>query len=129
MFLRYNFLGIGWALFILLLCSAPGDQLPEAGFWDLLSFDKFVHAFLFAIQVLVLIVGFRRQYSYSVLRYYARSAAFVTGVIYGIIIEILQLLVFSGRSFDLYDVLANIIGCILGIILFRIIYGKEFSTY
>jgi uncharacterized membrane protein len=127
MFLRYNTLGIGWALFILLLCSAPGDQLPEFGLFELLSFDKFVHAFLFAVQVLVLIVGFRRQYTWYILRYHARAAAFISGLMFGIIIEILQLLVFSGRSFDYYDVLANGVGCFLGIGLFSLIYGKEFS--
>lgn len=33
--------------------------------------------------------------------------------------EICQFYLFNGRSFELYDILANIIGSFLGVILFK----------
>ena len=40
-------------------------------------------------------------------------------VSFGILMEICQFYLFNGRSFELYDILANIIGSFLGVILFK----------
>lgn len=127
MLIRFSINSILWALFILLLCLAPSSELPEFDIWKLLSFDKIVHASLFSIQVLLIIVGLKRQYFSYRLRYYAKTVAFLLGSLYGFLIEILQLISNTGRTFDLLDVIADIIGCVIGLILFRMIYGKEFS--
>lgn len=127
MFFRFNFLAISWSLFILLLCTAPTDQLPDASLWAFLSFDKAVHAALFALLTLFVIVGLRRQYSFYRLRYYARTAALLYGSVYGLLIEVIQYTLTTGRSFDWKDWVADIAGCFLGIGLFRVIYGKEFT--
>lgn len=127
MFLRYNLVSFVWALFILVLCLAPQSELPDISLWEFLTFDKIVHAGLFAIQVLLIIIGLKRQYSSYRLRYYARSLAIIFGAAYGLFIEFLQLITDTGRTFDWLDFAADIIGCLLGLMLFRIIYGKEFA--
>lgn len=127
MFLRFNFLGLLWSLFIILLCTTPTDQLPDASLWAFLSFDKAVHFGLFALLTLFVIVGLKRQYSFYQLRYYPRSYAVLYSVLFGLGIEILQLSLSTGRNFDWMDWVADIIGSCLGVILFRIIYGKEFA--
>ena len=38
---------------------------------------------------------------------------------FGILMEICQLYLFNGRSFELYDIIANILGSIIGLILFK----------
>jgi VanZ family protein len=40
-------------------------------------------------------------------------------IFFGVLMEIFQLYLFNGRSFELYDILANIIGSIIGVILFQ----------
>lgn len=127
MFWRCNILGISWAIFILLLCASPSDQLPDATLWAFVSADKAIHIFLFAILSLFIIVGFRRQYRYSELRYHAKVYALIIGSAYGLIIETVQLLISTGRHFDWQDAVADVAGSLLGISLFRLIYGKELS--
>ena len=119
MFLKYNLSGISWALFILALCGLPGNRLPDLSYWNLFSFDKIVHAFLFAILVTLLIIGFKKQYLFVRLRYYSVISSVLIGILYGAFTEVLQTIVFVERTGDIYDFIANAVGCLLGIILFR----------
>ncbi|HAA00944.1 MAG TPA: VanZ family protein [Flavobacteriales bacterium] len=127
MLLRFLFPAICWALLIFLLCIAPSDQLPDTSIWDFISFDKVAHLFIFSVFSLLIIVGLRRQYSYSALRYHAKRVAFLAASVYGVIIEFIQQVMNSGRHFEWMDVVADVIGSLLGITLFRIIYGKELA--
>jgi VanZ family protein len=40
-------------------------------------------------------------------------------VSFGVLMEICQLYLFNGRSFELFDIIANIIGSVVGLILFK----------
>ena len=127
MFFKYNLPGIIWALLILVLCGLPGQDFPDLSFWKLLSFDKAAHAFVFAVLVLLLIIGFKKQYSFRNLRHHAIKIATTFSILYGGLIELLQGWVFIGRSADPFDFLANTIGCFTGLLLFYMIYGKQAS--
>jgi len=127
MLLRHLSAGISWALLILVLCSSPKSELPSTTLWDFLSLDKLAHVTVFCVLVHLLIVGFKKQYLSFYLRYHARIWAFGTGVIYGIAIELIQMFFSTDRSAEFLDLIANTAGCLCGILLFRIIYGKEFS--
>ncbi len=129
MFLRYNSLGIIWTLVILFLCGIPGNRLPNLSFWEYLTFDKVAHVGVFGLHTLLLVVGFRRQHQFRGLNSRAKSWAFAVSAIYGIIIELLQLAIFEGRSAELFDVGANLVGCLFGILAFRFIYGRELATW
>lgn len=119
--------GISWALLILILCSSPKSELPSTTLWDFLSFDKLAHASVFCLLVHLLIVGFKKQYNSFYLRYHARFWAFIIGFTYGIALELIQMFFSTDRSAELMDLIANALGCVTGIGLFRIIYGREFS--
>lgn len=127
MLLRYNILPILWALFILILSLISGDSIPDVNVWDWISIDKLAHAFMYGTLVFLLTTGLKRQYSNGWLRYYAKSTAFWIGMFYGLLLEIMQLLMNMDRYFEIGDIIANTIGCILGIIGFVVIYGKELS--
>ncbi len=127
MFLRQTWPAIVWALFILLLCGLPGDGLPSSSFFDRLQLDKFVHVFLFMVLVVLLLTGFRKQYTFRELRYHAKSMVFVIAVIYGVLIEGLQGTVFIDRNFDLLDMGANMVGSFSGLLAFRVLYGKDLT--
>ncbi len=116
-----------WALFILVLYGLPGGDLPSLDWMALLSFDKLAHAVFFAVQVCTLIVAFRKQHTYDTLRKKAFVWAVGIGSLYGVVLEALQNLLFIDRTTDWMDLLANLIGCGLGVILFRVIYGKELA--
>ncbi len=122
MFLRYNLYTITWALIMLFLTIASKDSLPAMNQWDLLSFDKFAHFTQFCILIFLMIVGFHKQHTFRPLRFYPLRISMGIGIAYSIILEIVQLLANTGRSFDLADATANILGCFGGLLIFYLIY-------
>ena len=120
MFLRYNLFTILWFFLILVLVMLPGRQLPKLG-ETLFSIDKVVHTFLFAVLALLMVVGFLKQSTYPILRNNAIRSALILSVAYATSIEIIQFLA-DGRTFDFYDAVANVSGCIVGYAAFLAIY-------
>ena len=125
MFFRYNLFGIVWALIILLLILMPGNNMPDTNIWNILTFDKFAHLFVFAVLVFLLIIGYTKQYTYTWLKFNAVKSSLITGVGYSFVLEVSQALV-PERTFDLTDMLANTIGCFLGSLLFYFVYKFNF---
>lgn len=122
MFLRYNLFTFCWLLLIMLLTLTPGTALPETSLWEeLISFDKVVHFFLFCVLVLLAIIGFTKQYAYKKVRTQAVPLALGIGIVYGLLIEVLQIPI-EGRYLEVMDMLANTIGCFLGYGVFYLIY-------
>lgn len=92
-------------------------QLGDA----VISIDKAVHASLFVVLTLLMIVGFTKQFAYPRLRNKAQQYSLIIALPYAAFIEIVQL--FSeGRSFEISDMLANLSGCLVGFFLFFVIY-------
>jgi VanZ family protein len=107
-----------WGLVILILCGIPGKDLPKVSFLELLNFDKFVHASLFFILVLLSTRGFSLQTAISVFHQFPKTSAFIVCVIYGGIIELLQGAFFEDRTADVLDFIANSFGCLVGCMLY-----------
>ena len=123
-FIRYNYRTIIWSLVILVLSWVPGKSIPEFSFWSLLSFDKFAHAAVYAILVLVTIVGQSKQYRFSFYRSKIVIRSLIFSTVYGIGVEIFQAYSNTGRHMEFADMIANTIGGLLGVAIFYIIYGK-----
>jgi VanZ family protein len=122
MFFRYNLFTLCWILLILLLTLSPGNALPETNLWEeLISADKVVHFMIFCILVLLMIVGFTKQYAYAYLRKHAVPLSLLISISYGILIEIIQIPI-PGRHLEVMDMLANTIGCFLGYGIFYLVY-------
>lgn len=122
MFLRYNLYTISWAIIMFLLTIATKGDLPKMDQWDLLSFDKFAHFSQFCILIFLMIIGFHKQHTFRALRYRPIQISLIICLVYALVLEILQLLLASGRSFDFTDALANILGCFGGLLIFYLIY-------
>jgi VanZ family protein len=117
--LRYYTPAILWILLILFLCTLPGKDVPSNSFLDKIHFDKIVHFGLFGGIVLFLSMAiYRHNKSISSLTLFLLV---VTAAAYGLAIEFIQKYWVVGRSFDMYDVLADTLGAIAGIWAFKIV--------
>ncbi len=100
-------LTLAWALVILVVCSVPGPSVPPE--FLPFSFDKWVHVGLFAV------LGFL----------WARAVpgrewqVLLGGVVFGIAIELWQGLPLVGRTPDALDALADAVGVVLGVGIWR----------
>jgi VanZ family protein len=106
-FVRFKLPSIAWFLMIMGLLSLPGRSLPTVSLWE---FDKLVHVFLFGMQTLLFWLALElpepmyRRPLQSVI-----TAAILTAL-FGAASEVYQHL-FTDRTADINDVLANIAGC------------------
>ncbi len=110
--LKYSLLAaILWTLIIFGLCCTPGQYIPTTNWLELLSFDKFVHASIFFTLAILWLV-----YIYSSHKLTKSSMIFIITlcVAYGGMLEIMQATVFSNRSGDWLDFIANSFGCLMG---------------
>ncbi len=124
MFLKHTKWAMLWALLILILCGIPGRDIPHISFLELLSFDKFVHAGIFFVLVLLTIRGFLLQTTIEYLQKNAKSIAAVICIVYGGSLEVMQGTLFQERSADVFDFIANSFGVVVGLMMYTIIENK-----
>ena len=124
MFLRFNLIAIIWAAFILLLSILPGGALNFPSIFHVIPVDKLVHVFIYGVFVFLLMIGFKKQYSFTWLRYHTASAAIILAISYGIVMELLQEFVIMDRNLEFYDIVANTAGSFAGYWVFVQIYFK-----
>ena len=122
MILRYNLFTILWAVMILLTTLLPSSSMPSLSIWELFSFDSFAHAFLFGVLTFLMIVGLTKQYTFLKLRHFAIRTSLFISFTFGILVELMQHFFIYGRHGDIMDVIANTIGCLIGIVAFKWIY-------
>lgn len=125
---KYHYIGIFWGLTILILSGLPGSDFPDLSFWHKVTFDKFAHMLFYAVLVVLLAIGEVKHRRFSSNRSRSLKIGFVLGVIYGIFIEILQAWVFTARSFDVADMMANTLGCLIGVLFFKINFSECLKT-
>lgn len=105
-----------WTLLIFIGCLWPGKELPDV---PVPLIDKWVHFVLFGGFAFLWLYAFRSRSRKALL------AAALSGIALGWLIEMLQyLLPALGRSYDAADILADAIGCILGVLLFMALSRK-----
>jgi len=108
-------LSVIWAFIILALCSTPGQFIPSVSWLEMLSFDKWVHASMFFVLCsLLFIVSIKKQQSALIVGIY-----FISCVLYGGLLEVMQAKCFSNRSADWQDFVANSFGCVVALFLFK----------
>jgi VanZ family protein len=103
-------------MLIAFACLMPGDQIPGTSFFSRIPhFDKIVHFMMYFIFALFLMSGFSRQYGKTSTKAYIFS--FTLAFLFGVMIEFIQEWV--GRSYDIYDMIANTVGIIVSLLLFN----------
>lgn len=122
MLLRHFTFSILWALLILLLSLVPGSELPEVSFWELLTFDKAMHIFMYGVLSFRTMMAASKQHTYYWMRHSAAIFTFIIVTAFGGFIEIIQETLLTDRYGDWVDLLANVIGTMLGIYVFRMVF-------
>ena len=111
-----------WGVFIFIMSSFPGDDIPKSYIFNIPFADKIIHFFLYFLLVILIMVGsLRKSKTGLTIRNYL--FAFSISLLYGILLEVLQDIVFIMRSADLLDIAANGAGSFIGLLIFY--YIKE----
>lgn len=105
----------------------PGKAIPHISWLELLSFDKFVHASIFfVLQILIMRAFYLSTPNFNILKW----IILLFSIAYGGALELMQYYLFSQRSGDWFDFIANSFGCVMGLVLFgRILKNKYLWKY
>ena len=103
----------------MILCGIPGYDIPALTFLEWLRPDKVVHLVMFGVLSFLLLRGFNRQERFPFLNKNASVLAVVISATYGGITEILQEYVFIHRTGDIRDEMANTVGALMGLWVYR----------
>ena len=105
---------IAWSVFLAIAMLLPSDRIPES---ELLSHDKIVHLGVFMVYSFIISKAFApvqtpKDHPVKVVR-----NALIISILGGIVLESLQQFI-PGRATDIYDLLANTLGAVLGAVVF-----------
>lgn len=117
-----------WALLILILCSIPGKDIPSIGWLQILSPDKWVHAAVFFVQYLLLMLAFSKEFIDKFWLFAAHWWAVILSLFYAVLTEVYQHLFLPDRFGDVYDFIANAVGVVVGV-WFYYRYGERVLRY
>ena len=103
-----------WFLLVTSLLCIPGTRLPKITWEDKVWLDKWVHIFLF----MILVILWSKAYSHKKNTDRDGRKIFleimIVGCFYGIAMEFVQKYFIPFRSFDVGDIIADAIGCVVG---------------
>lgn len=104
-----KFLFWGWLMTILVLSFLPKSKIPEISL--IFSPDKLVHIIMYMALVTLMKVAYPNL-----------KMTWVVGiaVLLGTMIEFLQPII-TNRNFETYDIIANAVGAIVGIVILKFI--------
>ncbi|MEY3344001.1 MAG: hypothetical protein RL090_1685 [Bacteroidota bacterium] len=123
--LKYFKAPLFWAILIWAFSSIPNSELPDFSLWRLLSGDKLIHAFLYAVLSFLLMGSSLKQFVYKKIHYNAIFFSIATSVLFGIGIELYQEFVLVDRFGDYVDAIANAIGAVIGVAVFRTLFREH----
>lgn len=102
-----------WTLLTIVLCCLPGSDIPNKGIFAMKGIDKLAHVSLFGGIVFfwgyywISRPGTREEWRKLMILIALLS------IVLGVVLEFLQLYYIPGRTFDLFDMLADALGAIL----------------
>lgn len=119
-FIRYNFGALIWSAFILSLLFIPLNGVDGNGIFGL---DKVIHVTIFAMLCYLSTTGQIKQHRFSQRKHKIAQYCLVYSILFGVGTETVQY--FLGyRSFDLFDIAANVLGAFAGYFYFQFWISK-----
>lgn len=118
--------GFIWSVIILILSGVPGNYVPVVfSFLDWISPDKLVHIIMYSVLVFVFLRGLRKQNSNREISKKTIYLVLSISIVFGGITEVLQNIVFTRRDGNVYDFLADIVGCAIGLMVYLLYQRKK----
>lgn len=114
-----------WLFLSTMLLTLPGSAFPRENWLDKIWFDKWVHAGMFFLLVWLwcrTVYAFNRLEKAMLQIFIIVSVVFVA---YGIVMEWVQQNFIANRSFDNGDIIADIAGCVAGLLFSSRRYIKK----
>lgn len=113
-------LAIGWTILIGVLCLVSFTDLPSI---KVKSADKYVHiTFHF---IFIMLWGFYSSLKQNGIRINKIVRLVLISIGYGIFIEILQETLTTTRHADIFDVMANLTGALLALLVFVLLKKRK----
>jgi VanZ family protein len=122
LFLRYNIFSLFFFLLIVFGCFLPGTNLPKARVENL---DKVLHITLFFLFSFSSIIGFIKQSQFPKLHFDAVKNVVGISTIMAFSTETIQHFFIARRSFDIWDIFADLIGITLAFSFFLLVRGNQ----
>jgi VanZ family protein len=107
--------GLLWTIAIFILLILPGSSFPVSNWPAEIYLDKWVHLFLFGLFVIFWSFAFTHQPVYQQKKILLKL--FLTGIVFGVLMEVVQHFWVKQRGFEIYDILADAGGCLIGWLL------------
>ena len=121
------FAAIAWFITSIILLTLPGTSFPQEDWLDKIWFDKWVHIGMFALLVVLWCLAMRFYRAGKSSTYFIRIFRTIAIIFlaYGIIMEFVQKEFVPLRSFDSGDIVADAVGCAVGLIFSTKRYIKK----
>ncbi len=126
--IRNQYLAILWAIFTVVMCEMPMSNVnSKLGFHFFEGFDKLAHTgFFFVLTVLLFYGKIREQNSYSFRALTILKILIITTAL-GVLIEVLQMRIFTYRSAEWWDLFADMTGVGMGIFSYIFLHRIRFN--
>ena len=111
----YAVLPLLWAVVVLVLTLTPADEMPRTPAWELLSFDTAAHAGVFVVLAGLSWFSLRRQRRWPRLARHAGLVVLAGSVLFGALIEVLQMTMGLGRHGEWSDLISDSLGAALAV--------------
>lgn len=111
--LYYAIVAIALLILITYVSLLPGQEIPKVG---LKNIDKVVHMVMYFILSSFMLLGFGNLKHKSI---FVKSIPILMSFFCSFLIEILQEYTTSSRLFEINDILANGIGCVIAFIVMK----------
>ncbi|HOZ13576.1 MAG TPA: VanZ family protein [Tenuifilaceae bacterium] len=105
----------------MILCGAPSSSFPTVRFFNIPHFDKIVHFGLYLVFTLLILSETNTKRRIGGLDRKAIIVSLSIAIAYGLLIELMQLLVFESRGAEFWDFVANTIGAITAVLTYRLV--------
>lgn len=105
-----------WFVISTVLLTLPGSAFPQENWLGKIWFDKWVHIGMFAIMTFLGCWAIHKKY--IAIRKFRQSFLLIglSCLFYGIVMEFVQKYFIPNRSFDGGDIIADGIGCVVGVL-------------
>lgn len=114
-----------WFILITILLVLPGSSFPQENWLSGIYFDKIVLFVMFAVLVFLVCRGLFYSKKWDINPLQAFLFVSFLASVYGLIIEFIQEDFIPNRSFDWFDVVADLSGALFGYVLSLFYYKSK----